>query len=54
MNELQSKEIYDSAGNVIPEIAEKLQCASEIYELALKTINEAANKISEMRAINSL
>ena len=36
MNELQSKEIYDSAGNVIPEIADKLQCSSEIYELALK------------------
>jgi hypothetical protein len=36
MNESQSNEIYDCAGNVNPEIADKFQCASEIYELALK------------------
>ena len=36
MNELQSKEIYDSAGNVIPEIADKLELASSIYELSLQ------------------
>ena len=36
MNELQSKEIYDSAGNVIPEIADKLELASSIYYLLLQ------------------
>ena len=36
MTDLLEKEIYDCAGNVIPEIADKLQCSSEIYELALK------------------
>ena len=36
MNELQSKEIYDSAGNVIPDIADKHELASSIYELSLQ------------------
>ena len=36
MTDLLEKEIYDCAGNVNPEIADKLQCSSEIYELALK------------------
>ena len=36
MSELLFKEIYDSSGNILPEIADKFQCASEIYELALK------------------
>ena len=36
MNEFVSKEIYDCAGNLNPEIADKFKCASEIYELALK------------------
>ena len=36
MPELLEKEIYDCAGNVIQEIADKLQCTSDIYELALK------------------
>ena len=31
MNELQSKEIYDSAGNVIPEIAELSQTFEVFY-----------------------
>jgi len=36
MSELLFKEIYDSSGNILPEFADKFQCASEIYELALK------------------
>ena len=36
MNELLFKEIYDSSGNILPEFADKLQCSSDIYELALK------------------
>ena len=54
MIELLSREIYDCAGNVNPEIADKLQCSSEIYELVLKTISEAANKIAEIRATNAV
>ena len=47
MNELQSKEIYDSAGNVNPEVLDKFELAGEIYELVLKTISEAPKKIAE-------
>ena len=54
MTELLSREIYDSAENVKPEVADKLELAGEIYELALKTISEAANKIAEIRATNAV
>ena len=54
MTDLLSKELYDSAGNVLPEVADKLELAGEIYELALKTISEAANKIAEIRATNAV
>tara|TARA_Y100001968_G_scaffold288824_1_gene291350 strand:+ start:144 stop:353 length:210 start_codon:yes stop_codon:yes gene_type:complete len=54
MTEFLSREIYDSAGNVNPEVADKLELAGEIYELALKTISEAANKIAEIRATNAV
>ena len=54
MTEFLSREIYDSAGNVNPEVADKLELAGEIYELALKTISEAANKIAENRATNAV
>ena len=36
MTELLYKEIYDSTGNVLPEVADKPELAGEIYALALE------------------
>ena len=36
MTDLLSKELYDCAGNVLPEVADKLELAGEIYTLALQ------------------